>query len=166
METVLQRLGSKLTGPHLKKQIDPLDIVADAFAIYKDPNFDEKRPLRISFLDQPAIDTRGPRREFYEQVFAKLAHGDSSSFQLFEGPDTRLSPTYNTRIVFSGLIKCVGKMIAHAISQCGMGFPRLSPVCYWYLITQDVSRAISYANISDIRDLTAAEYISKVQKIY
>ena len=151
-----------MEGAHLKKDIDPLDIVADAFAIYKDPKFDAKRPLRITFVDQPAIDTGGPRWEVYEQVFAKLANGECTSFQLFEGPENRLSPIYNTRIVFSGLMECLGQMIAHSIAQCGVGFPRLSPVCYWYLVTQDVSRAISFANISDVRDLTAAEYIRKV----
>ena len=133
-------------------------------AIYKNPRFDETRPLRITFTDQPAIDTGGPRREFFGQVFANLADFDKNSgfFQLFEGPPTRLVPVYNARIAFSGLMKCVGRIIAHAIAQCEIGFSRLSPVCYWYLINQDVSEAISYANINDIRDITAADFIRKV----
>ena len=133
-------------------------------AIYKNPRFDETRPLRITFTDQPAIDTGGPRREFFGQVFANLADFDKNSgfCQLFEGPPTRLVPVYNARIAFSGLMKCVGRIIAHGIAQCEIGFSRLSPVCYWYLINQDVSEAISYANISDVRDITAADFIRKV----
>ena len=133
-------------------------------AIYKNPHFDETCPLRISFTGQPAIDTGGPRREFFYQVFSKLADGDNSSgfSQLFEGPSTRLVPVYNARVAFSGLMKCVGQIIAHAIAHCEIGFPRLSPVCYWYLINQDVSEAISYANISDIRDISVSDYIRKV----
>ena len=48
-------------------------------AIYKNHPFDETRPLRITFTGQPAIDTGGPRREFFDQVFAKLADVDNGS---------------------------------------------------------------------------------------
>lgn len=140
------------------------NILNDAMAIYKNPRFDETRPLRITFTDQLAIDTGGPRREFFGQVFANLADFDKTSgfCQLFESPPTQLVPVYNARIAFSGLMKCVGRIIAHAIAQCEIGFSRLSPVCYWYLINQDVSEAISYANITDIQDISVADYIRKV----
>ena len=164
LKSVLARINNKLTGRPLKETIDPTDILSDAMAIHKNPRFDETRPLRITFTDQPAIDTGGPRREFFGQVFATLADFDKNSgfFQLFEGPPTRLVPVYNARIAFSGLMKCVGRIIAHAIAQCEIGFSRLSPVCYWYFINQDVSEVISYANINDIRDITAADFIRKV----
>ena len=64
--------------------------------------------------------------------------------------------------VYSGLMTVVGKMIAHSIVQCGVGFPFLSPVCYWYLITGDVSEAISYGNIEDVHDSEYAELIHRV----
>lgn len=133
-------------------------------AIYKNHPFDETRHLRITFTGQTAIDTGGPTREFFDQVFAKLADVDNGSgfCQLFEGPPTRLVPVYNARVAFSGLVKCVGRLIAHAIAHCEIGFPRLSPVCYWYLINQDISKATSYANISDIQDTLVADYIRKV----
>lgn len=128
---------------------DDEDMVSDALAIYKDPSFDASRPLRITFNNQPAIDTGGPRREFFEKVFAKLANG-YEAFKLFEGPPTKLLPTYSSRIAFSGIMKCVGKMIAHSISQCGIGISRLSPACYWYIVHEDISKAISYADVSDV----------------
>lgn len=41
-------------------------------AIYKNHPFDETRPLRITFTGQPAaIDTGGPKGEFFDQVFVK-----------------------------------------------------------------------------------------------
>ena len=97
-------------------------------------------------------------------MFAKLADVDNGSgfCQLLEGAPTRLVAVYNARIAFFGLMKCVGRLIAHAIAHCEIGFPRLSPVCYWYLINQDISKAISYANISDIQDTLVADYIRKV----
>ena len=61
-----------------------------------------------------------------------------------------------------GLMTVVGKMIPHSIVRCGVGFPFLSPVCYWYLITGDVSEAISYGNIEDVRDIEYAELIHRV----
>lgn len=136
--------------------------MSDALAIYKDHNFDASRPLRIVFKGQPALDTGGPRREFYEKVYSRLANGMDMTFQLFEGPPTRVLPVYNTRVVFSGIMKSVGKMMAHSISQCGVGMCRLSPVCYWYLVYQDIGRAISYAEVSDVRDTDALSCIDKV----
>ena len=146
----------------MKVDIDGDEYVSDALAIYKSPEFDPTRPLRIAFQNQPAIDTGGPRKEFYERVYGKLAKGDDLAFQLFEGPPTRLVPVYNTRIVFSGVMKCIGKMIAHSIAQCGIGLSRFSPVCYWYLVHQDIDKAISYAEISDIHDIEVAACVNEV----
>jgi hypothetical protein len=71
-------------------------------------------------------------------------------------------PVYNANIVYSGIMKTLGKIIAHSIVQCGIGFPVLSPVCYWYLVTEDVGKAIGYANITDVRDIQYTEVITKV----
>ena len=60
-------------------------------------------------------------------------------------------------------MKVIGKMIAYSIVQCGVGFPFLSPVCYWYLVTDDVNQAISYANITDVGDIEYADLIRKVR---
>ena len=53
-------------------------------------------------------------------------------------------------------------MLAHSIVQCGVGMPVFSPVLYWYIITGDVSRSLSYANPEDIRDENALSVINKV----
>ena len=72
LHTVLERINDKLTGLPLKATIDLTDILNDAMTIYKNHSFDESCPLRINYSGQPAIDTGGPRREFFDQVFAKL----------------------------------------------------------------------------------------------
>ena len=121
--------------------------------------------LTISFENQPAVDTGGPKREFYAQLFHGIVTSDGSVVPLmFEGAEGRLMPSYNSSVVYTGMMKIMGKIIAHSIVQCGVGFPYLSPVCYWYLITGDVSKAISYGNTEDVRDIEYADLIHKVTK--
>ena len=83
----------------MKEVVDPSDIVVDALAIYKNPSFDERRPLKNSFQGQPAIETGVLRREFYYKVFEKIAGSECSRFyRLFEGPANRLVPVYDAII--------------------------------------------------------------------
>ena len=95
--SLLSGFEAQLTGQCKRVHTDEEDILEDAIAIYKDPKFDASRPIRVTFSKQPAVDTGGPRREFYSIIYTKLAEG---SMQLFEGPPTRLIPTYSSRIVF------------------------------------------------------------------
>ena len=48
------------------------------------------------------------------------------------------------------------------IVQCGIGLPVFSPVCYWYLISGDVSKALADANLTDIRDPDAGVLTERV----
>ena len=140
--------------------MDQCDVLADILPLYKDPEFDPSRPLRVVFKDQPAVDSGGPRKEMYSLVYETLAC--STVYKLFEGQAGRLMPFYNASTVFSGMMKTLGKMIAHSIVQCGIGLPVFSPVCYWYLISGDVSKALAYANLTDIRDPDAAVLTERV----
>lgn len=137
-------------------------MISNALIVYKDPGFDASCPLQITFANQPAIDTGGVSREFFDKVYAKFANGEDEAFHVFEGSCTRLLPTYNSRIVFSGIMEAIGKMIAHSIAQCGVGFSRLSPVCYWYIVYGDISKAISFAELSDVYDPEVANCLHKV----
>ena len=118
--------------------------------------------MRITFSNQPAIDTGGVCREFFDKVYVKLANGDDDGLRLFEGPPKRLLPTYSSRIVFSGIMEAIGKMIAHSVPQCGVGLSRLSPVCHWYIVYGDISKAISFAELSDVHDPEVAACLHKV----
>ena len=137
-------------------------MISNALIIYKDPTFDATRPLRITFANQPAFESGGVSREFFDKVYAKFAVGEDEAFNIFEGPPTRLLPTYSSKIVLSGIMEAFGKMIAHSICQCGIGFSRLSQVCYWYIVYGDISRAIPFAELSDGHDPEAANCLHKV----
>ena len=71
-------------------------------------------------------------------------------------------PKYSATTVYSGKLTVVGKMIAHSIVLCGIGFPFLSPAAYWYIVTGDIAKAVGYCNISDVRDIEVAQVIQKV----
>lgn len=160
---VLATMASKLTGPSLKLTLDESKFLMEALPIYKDPSFDASRPIRVVFQNQPAVDTGGPKRKFFTQLFHEIVTSDGTAIPvMFEGEEGRFLPAYSASVVYSGIMKAVGKMIAHSIVQCGVGFPYLSPVCYWYLITGDVLKAISYGNTSDVRDVQYADLIQQV----
>ncbi|CAB3997348.1 Hypothetical predicted protein [Paramuricea clavata] len=61
-------------------------------------------------------------------------------------------------------MEAIGKMIAQSISQCGIDITRLSPVCYWYIVYGDISKAISFAELSDVHDPDVAACLQKVVK--
>lgn len=153
LSSILDGLKCKLSGTPLKLTVQDESFLMEALPIYKSPDFDASRPLRVSFSGQPAIDSGGPRWEFFTKLFHEISTSNGSTVPvLFEGPEGRLMPVYSAIIVYSGIMKSVGKIIAHSIAQCGVGFPMLSPVCYWYLITEDVSKA-GYANSSDVSNI-------------
>ena len=68
---------------------------------------------------------------------------------LFEGPENHNRPFYGTESRESGLFKALGIMIGHSILQDGIGFPHLSPLCYWY-IAEGEKRALEYGTLADI----------------
>lgn len=104
-----------------------------------------------------------PKREFYTRLFNDIAKADGGlNLALFEGPDGRLMPKYSATIVYSGILTVIGKMIAHSIVQCGIGFPFLSPSAYWYIVTGDIAKAVGYCNLSDVRDIEVAQLIKKL----
>lgn len=160
MSSVLEKLTKKITGPPKRITVDQSDILAEILPLYKGPEFDPSQPVRVVFKDQPAVDSGGPRKEMYSLVYEKLA--SSTVYKLFEGQAGCLMPFYNASNVFSGMMKTLGKMIAHSIVQCGIGLPVFSPVCYWYLISGNVSKALAYANLTDIRDPDAAVLTERV----
>ncbi|KAJ7377170.1 hypothetical protein OS493_030369 [Desmophyllum pertusum] len=160
LSAILVELGTNLTGLPKRISVDQNDILADVIPLYKDAKFDPRQPLRVVFKDQPAIDSGGPRKELYSLVYDRLIN--STDYRLFEGQAGRLMPFYNASTVFSGMMRTLGKMIAHSVVQCGIGLPVFSPVCYWYLITGDVSKALPYANLTDVRDPDAAVLTERI----
>jgi len=56
------------------------DLVSDAIAQFERPSFDVSKPIRVRFIGEPAVDTGGPRREFF-RLFLQDLKSKSSLFQ-------------------------------------------------------------------------------------
>ncbi|XP_019858212.1 PREDICTED: uncharacterized protein LOC109586463 [Amphimedon queenslandica] len=103
--------------------------------------------LRISIVNQPAIDTGGVRRQIYTSVFESFA--SNKYIHLFDGPLNYLRPSCSAEAKLSGLLKVLGSMISHSFCQDGLGFPYLSPLCYWYIVGGE-EKALEYSSVDDI----------------
>ena len=113
-----------------KLYVEPDDVWADAVGYYKSSLVRLDRPLRLVIGDEPAIDTGGVRRQFFEDVFNDFAA--NKHMRLFDGPPCSLRPFYSAEARSSGLFTVLGSMVAHSLALDGMGFPFLSPLCYWH----------------------------------
>jgi hypothetical protein len=164
LSEVLQKLKDKMKSRPAKLTIDHDDLFNDAVAFYKNVAFDPETPLRITFIDQPAIDGGGLLRQFFTDLFSCIIEGKPMS--LFLGECGRKCPTHSPQVVFSGMIEIVGKIIAHSLVQGGPGFPFLSLPCYYYLATGDVIGAMAYCDPWDIPDVITRQWILKVLNCY
>ena len=107
----------------------------DAMAYYKDAKFDPKKKLRVISNEQPAADTGGVTRQFFNQLLHLL------SVEFFHRDDYKI-PIYNSHVVASGMMMLEGKIIVQSILQEGPGLLIFSPSVYHYLATRDVDGAI------------------------
>ena len=130
-----------------KVYVDSYDVWADLVSYYKSPSTAIDRPIRIVLDNQPAIDTGGVRRQCYSQVYHDFA--ENKHMHMFEGPPCHSRPVFSAEARSSGLYKVLGTMIAHSITQDGVGFPYLSPLCYWY-IAQGEEHAIQHVTLTDV----------------
>lgn len=153
-------LAKQMSGATFKLRVDENDILDDALVYYKSPSFDPKRPLRVYFNGQPALDTGGVKKEFFSGVKAKFI--DSVGFNMFEGPHNRVLFNYNQQCLAAGIPKILGIIIAHSLLHgCG-GFPYLAPSHYYYIATGDLAKSIAYTSIEDVYDCEKKDLIQKV----
>ena len=66
--------------------------------------------------------------------------------RLFEGPKNRLRPCFRQSSI--SILQLIGKMVGHTIVMDSIGFPFLSPACYYYM-AGFVDKAISATTIDD-----------------
>ena len=142
----------------MKIVLDAEDIWQDAIVYYKSPSVDLKKPIQIRIRNQPAIDTDGVRRQMYDTVFNEFL--TNKHVRLFDGPAHSRHPVFTAEARSSGLFKVLGLMVAHSIAQDGVGFPYLSPTCYWYIVGGEV-KAMEYVSLIDVGADVAA-VVSKV----
>ena len=138
-------------SPRIRLEADDNDDdwVSAAFAHYKSHQFDPKAEVRICIRGQPAIDTGGVRRQFFEVVFKTLAH--SEKFSMFDGPGDHLRPAFRMSNLSSGMFRVLGQMVAHSLNLDGQGFPYLSECIYYYL-AGFIDRAMTLVTDADLSE--------------
>ena len=135
--------------PIVRMSLDLSSAWSDMLAYYKN-NKPIENQIRIIPTSGAAVDTGGIRRQAYSVVFREFA--ENKYVHIFDGDNTsRLRPATSAMVRSSGLLKLLGKMISHSIYQDGVGFPYLSPACYWYLVGNE-DMAIPYISV-DLEDL-------------
>ena len=142
----------------IKIEVDPEELWQDMVAQYKSLKMDVTKRLRIRFEQQPAVDTGGVRRMVYSAVYTDFVN--NKLVRLFDGPSHCCRPCCTAESRSSGLFKILGSMVAHSICQDGIGFPYLSPTCYWYLIGGD-ERAMEFVSVEDV----GADVVSVISKV-
>ena len=138
-----------ITGPTLQKilelwhtncqhfhsnmvEIDQSTECADLISFYRKTNIDFScHSTMFRLKNQPAIDCGGVRRHIYTSVLKKLSQNNKC--YLFQGPTNHLRPFYNAHTAETEIFKVLGMIVGHSIIQEGIGFPYLSPLCYWYI---------------------------------
>ena len=114
---------------------------------YKTPGLDMNNPIRVVLDGVPAVDQGGVRRGIFTDVF--ISFTENERVHLFEGMPNYLRPLYSAEAQSSGLFKVLGQMIAHSIAMDGIGFPYLSPICYWYMVDGE-DRAVQFIGEQDV----------------
>ena len=127
------------------------DIFEQALGKYKNPSFDLKRPLNVTFEKEPGIDAGGITREYFFSLMKSLAKKTGSP-DLFEGTNGHLVPMHNYDFLSGGLFIVAGKMILHAVLNKCNGIPGLSPAVAAYLVNGSRDAAVEHVVLEDIPD--------------
>ena len=160
MDVILKMLNNQYSRyPSVKVAVDRDDNWSDMLSFYKCASGLSSKRLRVCRHNEPAVDTGGVCRETYTTVFTEFIHNDH--IHLFDGPTNHLRPHYSAEARGSGIFTALGTMVAHAIFQDGIGFPYLSPLCYWY-IARGETEALQYASLDDIGE----DSVSLVSKVH
>ena len=148
LDSLLNLHHKQFFGVHCAKvYVDSYDMWADLVGHYKSPSSTTDRPIRIVLDNQPALDTGGVRRQCYTQVYEQFAA--NKHMRMFDGPPCHLRPVFSAEARSSGLFNVLGTMISHSITQDGIGFPYLSPLCYGYL-AQGEEYALQQITLTDV----------------
>ena len=121
------------------------ETLEELFSFYKSNRYNPYAVVRISIEDQPAVDTGGIRRQFYNDALLKL----SNTEDLFERTDSGILPIFRQSTLSSGLFTTIGKLIGHSIIMDEQGFPFMSPAIYYYMAGL-ADTAVSVVTMGDL----------------
>ena len=133
--------------PRIKLVVDFDDVWSDIVTHYKKKHLIFESQIRVVLRGCNTIDTGGVRCQVYTAAYKAFA--TNKYIRLFEGPERFLRPACSAEARSSGLLKVLGGMISHSICQDTLGFPYLSPTCFWYLVGGE-NKALQYASIEDL----------------
>ena len=148
LSSLLKMLNNRYESlPRNRVIVDDGDAWGEMVSRYKRPSFDYHTHLRVTLGGQPAVDTGGVRRHLYTILFD--AFSNNKFVRLFDGPAHHLRPVCSAEARSTGLLKVLGGMVGHSICQDGVGFPHLSPTCFWYVVGGE-EKALQYACTEDL----------------
>ena len=102
--------------------------------IYKNPRFNLKKQLDVSFAGEQGADMGGPTKEYFHYAISVLSQVDPAfNIQLFGGQEGPLLPLYGVDAISSGCFEMAGKLVAHSILHGGPGLVGLAPTLVRYI---------------------------------
>ena len=161
IKDVLKTLQPLPVAP-LRLTINRSSIFADSVSLFKQRNFDFKKPLKVTFEGEPAIDGGGPRREFFTIVLHELL-SPSATPRLFEGRNNKFLPMHNTDAIRANLYKVAGRIVATSIIQGGPGFPFFPKAVYAYFQNPRSDDLTEYLSQDDVVDQDYLDALIKVE---
>ncbi len=137
-------------------------VFEDSVAIFKNTGYDMRKPCKIVFEGEPALDGGGPKREYFTLLLASLL-SPRIPVRLFEGQSGRILPIHNADALRAHMFKVAGKMVASSIVNGCSGFSYFSPAAYTYLVTNSIEKVLEIVSVEDVPDTEILDVINQVR---
>lgn len=126
----------------------------DATKQFKRKSFDVFKMIQVSFIGEVAIDTGGPRREFFRLLTVAIL----SNSVTFEGYPSSVTPSHNLTALNNQSFYIAGKIIATSIIQGGP-----APRCFATPVADILvyGEVKSQMDISEIPDIDIRNKLNK-----
>ena len=134
MQDILKRLRPSPDAP-IRITVGRSTIFSDCVAFFKQRSFDFRKPFKVTFEGEPAVDSGGPKREFFTIAIRSLLL-PSASPRLFEVRDGHFLLMHNTDALRANLFKVAGQLVASSIIQGDRGFQSFQGLCLHIFKTQ------------------------------
>jgi len=120
-------------------------VFSDALRQFSKGSFDVTKMLQVRFVGEEAVDTGGPRREFFHLLLREIF-----TSSLFAGYPDHVVLNHNLEAVASEKYYMIGKMISTCIIQGGE-----APVCFLnavadFLVYDEVRSPVCLEDIPDL----------------
>lgn len=129
-------------------------LLSDAIRQFSKTSFDVSKMIKVTFIGEEAVDTGGPRREFFHLVLRAMFRSS-----LFQGYPSHTVPLHNVEAVASNRFYMFGKILATCIVQGGE-----APVCFSkavvdYIIYDEIRTPVC---LDDIAEQEVQQCLQKV----